>query len=157
MKERKRFSALETSTQIMMATLDQEFHSKAVISPTAESSKTGRFDSEKVLRKVQSEFNVIPHVEGTNFTPTFGHLFGYGATYYSYLFDRAIASEIFQQKFAKDALSRERGEEFKKGVLQWGGGKDSWEMIGGLIGDEEIMRGGKKAMEIVGKWGIKEE
>lgn len=144
--DRKRFSALETTTQIMMAALDQTYHSSIALEDS--------FDSTAVLQQVQRKYNVIPFVEGTTWQTQFGHLFGYGATYYSYLFDRSIAARVFRQKFAQDPLSRESGEEFKKGVLRYGGGKDCWEMIGELMEDETVRRGGTGAMKVIGQWGI---
>ncbi|BGP43384.1 Mitochondrial intermediate peptidase [Rhodotorula kratochvilovae] len=152
LKERSRFSALETSSQIMMAALDQAYHSSSVAD--AASSRFGGFDSTALLAQTQARYHVVLYAEGTAWQTQFGHLFGYGATYYSYLFDRAIAAHVFAEKFAADPLSRERGEELKQGVLRWGGGRDPWEMIGELVGDEVVARGGKGAMEAVGKWGI---
>lgn len=141
---RKRFSALEISTQISMAALDQAYHS----------TLSSDFSSTNTLKRINEEYHVIPSAEGSTWQTQFGHLFGYGATYYSYLFDRAIAAKIFKEKFAKDPLSREKGEDFKKGVLRWGGGKDPWECVGGLVGGEEVSRGGEAAMRVVGRWGI---
>ena len=146
--ERQRFSALETSSQIMMAALDQQYHTSAVLSSS--------FDSTAMLRQAHQDFHVIPHAEGTSWQTQFGHLFGYGATYYSYLFDRAIAARIFGRKFAEDPLSRESGEEFKRGVLTWGGGKEPWEMVCQIVQSEEVARGGRRGMEEVGRWGIED-
>ncbi|GJN93960.1 hypothetical protein Rhopal_007021-T1 [Rhodotorula paludigena] len=145
LKERSRFSALETSSQIMMAALDQSYHSAAV---------GDSLDSTAALAEVQKRYHVIPYAAGTAWQTQFGHLFGYGATYYSYLFDRAIAAHVFAEKFAANPLSRERGEELKQGVLRWGGGRDPWEMIGELVQSDVVARGGRGAMEEVGKWGI---
>ncbi|GAA5862788.1 hypothetical protein JCM3774_001921 [Rhodotorula dairenensis] len=144
--ERSRFSALETSSQIMMAALDQEYHAASV----ADSG----FNSTATLADIQRRYHVIPYAKGTAWQTQFGHLFGYGATYYSYLFDRAIAAHVFASKFSDDPLSRDRGEELKQGVLRWGGGKDPWEMIGGLVRNDVVAKGGPRAMEEVGKWGI---
>lgn len=154
LSERKRFSALETSTQIMMAALDQQYHS--ISSPNSNSNTKVHIDSTELLRKAHENFNVIPHAKGSSWQTSFGHLFGYGATYYSYLFDRSIAAKVFKEKFSMDPLSRESGEEFKDKLLRWGGGKDPWEMVGSVVGGEEVMRGGEKAMETVGEWGIEE-
>ncbi|GAA5895653.1 hypothetical protein JCM5296_003770 [Sporobolomyces johnsonii] len=148
--ERSRFSALETSSQIAMAALDQVYHSSAV--PSSSSS----FDSTALLAATHNRFHVIPHASGTAWQTQFGHLFGYGATYYSYLFDRAIAARVFGSKFAEDPLSRERGDELKRSVLRWGGGREPWEMIGELVGSDVVARGGKEGMEEVGKWGIED-
>ncbi|SCZ94769.1 BZ3500_MvSof-1268-A1-R1_Chr12-1g03646 [Microbotryum saponariae] len=147
--DRSTFSALETTSQIMMAALDQRYHSGIV--------KAG-FSSRDELATVMKRYHVLPPPSDAqaDWHLTFGHLFGYGATYYSYLFDRAIAAKVFGQKFAEDPLNRENGEELKKSVLRWGGGKEPWEMIGELVGEEEVMRGGKRGMVEVGRWGIEE-
>lgn len=138
-------NALETNSQIMMAILDQVYHSP-------EARARAGIDTTEIYQKLQSELGVIPPVPGTAWQTQFGHLYGYGATYYSYLFDRAIAKKVWAGVFADEPLSREGGERFKEEVLRWGGGKDPWEMIGELLKDEELAKGDRRAMEKVGKW-----
>lgn len=142
------FLALDTHTQILMATLDQVYHSPIVNSPG--------FSSTTEFAKLQDSIGVVPSVRGTAWQTQFSHLYGYGATYYSYLFDRAIASKVWRTLFKENPLDREMGERYKREVLQFGGGKDPWEMVGRVIGDEGVMAGDMKAMETVGKWGIDE-
>ncbi|GAA6043212.1 hypothetical protein JCM8097_000329 [Rhodosporidiobolus ruineniae] len=150
--ERGKFAALENSSQVMMAALDQAYHSSSVAD--AASSGGSGLDSTALLAQVQERYHVVPYASGTAWQTQFGHLFGYGATYYSYLFDRAIAARVFGSLFAADPLSREKGEELKRKVLRWGGGRDPWEMVAEVTGCEEVARGGKRAMEEVGRWGI---
>ena len=82
----------------------------------------------------------------------------YGATYYSYLFDRAIAGKIWKEVFngGKDGggVDREAGERYKQEVLKWGGGRSGWACISGVLKDESLQDGGKEAMKEVGKWGV---
>jgi len=84
-------------------------------------------------------------------------LYGYGATYYSYLFDRAIASKIWSQLFSPDPLSRETGEQFKDEILRYGGGKDPWLMVSKLLATPELENGDAEAMREVGQWRIEDE
>lgn len=131
-----------------MALLDQRYH---CLSPGEV------VDSTAVYTALQESVGVIPPVDGTAWQTQFGHLFGYGATYYSYLFDRAIAGKVFATLFA-DPLSRDGGDEFKNKLLKWGGGRDPWEMVGEIVGGDEgeaVAKGDEKAMEIVGGWYIK--
>lgn len=142
-------AALETHGQIVMAMLDHQYHR---LSPGE------AVDSTTVYTALQDGVGVIPAVEGTAWQTQFGHLYGYGATYYSYLFDRAIAGKVFSTLFAADPLSREAGESLKKSLLVWGGGRDPWEMVGEVVGGEEgeaVARGDERAMELVGGWHIK--
>lgn len=144
-------AAVETHGQILMALLDQKYHS-------LRRSDLPNFDSTKVYTELQNEVGVIPPVEGTAWQTQFGHLYGYGATYYSYLFDRAIAGKVWSTLFnhtPEGSLSREGGEVFKEKVLKWGGGKDPWEMVGSVVGGSEgdvVSRGDERAMGQVGGW-----
>ena len=83
----------ETEAQILLAMLDQAYHSSLAASPD--------FDSTKVYHDVYNMHASIPEPAGTAWQGFFGHLFGYGATYYSYLFDRAIAGKIWRDVFQK--------------------------------------------------------
>lgn len=148
--QQKALAALETHGQIVMAVLDQRYHSLST-----RNSDSSTFNSTKIHHDLQNEIGVIPPVEGTAWQTQFGHLYGYGATYYSYLFDRAIAGKIWSTLFNGAEVGRDGGEVFKTKVLKWGGGKDPWEMVGSVIGGKEgdvVAKGDGKAMDAVGHW-----
>lgn len=142
----------ETEAQILLAMLDQAYHSSLPLSPT--------FSSTKVYHDIYNTHASIPEPAGTAWQGFFGHLFGYGATYYSYLFDRAIAgkiwSEVFQKEGSQGSVERQNGEKYKEEVLKWGGGRDGWKCIAGVLGDPALAEGGQGAMKEVGKWGVRE-
>lgn len=142
----------ETEAQILLAMLDQAYHSSAPFSSD--------FDSTKVYHDVYNTHASIPEPAGTAWQGFFGHLFGYGATYYSYLFDRAIAgkiwSEVFQKGGKNGSIERANGEKYKEEVLKWGGGRDGWKCIAGVLGDESLAEGGERAMKEVGRWGVRD-
>jgi len=143
------FRAIEAHNHILLASLDQHYHSDIVLSPS--------FDSTRELKRIQNAQGVLPYVEGTSWQTSFGHLFSYGASYYSYLFDRAIASRLWSQIFRESPLSRENGERFKNQVLRHGGGKNAWEMTADLLGEPSLREGGAHAMREVGKWGMEDD
>ncbi|KAF2277567.1 zincin [Westerdykella ornata] len=146
-----RTKAAETEAQILLAILDQAYHSSLPL----ESS----FDSTKTYHDVFNKYASIPEPQGTAWQGFFGHLFGYGATYYSYLFDTAIAShiwsDVFQKRGPEGSVSRDNGEKYKNEVLRWGGGRDGWKCLAGVLGDARLEDGGEMAMKEVGRWGIK--
>ena len=145
--------AMANESQILMSLVDQAYHSL----PANASS----IDSTAIYHEIYSRYGSLDSgsVE-TSWQGSFGHLFGYGATYYSYLFDRAIARRVWQQVFqsGKDdtAVSRDAGEKFKDAVLRWGGGRDPWVCLEDLLGQGEgvLAEGKEKAMLEVGKWGV---
>ncbi|PWN33584.1 zincin [Meira miltonrushii] len=140
--------SLDTHNQIVLASLDQLYHRQTVQKP--------RDDTTKMMKSLQSQVGILPPTKGTSWQVNFSHLFGYGATYYSYLFDRAIASRIWQKLFMKSPLDREAGEAFKKRVLAHGGGRDPWHMLADVLKDDNLAEGAEssRAMEAVGRWGI---
>ncbi|KAF2685756.1 mitochondrial intermediate peptidase [Lentithecium fluviatile CBS 122367] len=144
----------ETEAQILLAMLDQTYHSSLPLSLD--------FDSTKVYHDVYNTYGSIPEPGGTAWQGFFGHLFGYGATYYSYLFDRAIAGKIWSDVFQRTgkgqggSVDRVHGERYKNEVLRWGGGRDGWKCVAGVLGDARLAEGGEAAMKEVGRWGVKE-
>lgn len=147
---RNQYSELES--QILLCMLDQVYHSAA---PLAKD-----FDSTKLYHDVYNAYASVPEPAGTAWQGFFGHLYGYGATYYSYLFDRALAAKIwndvFQRNGPEGSLDRENGELYKNEVLRWGGGRDGWQCLAGVLGDPTLAEGGERAMQEVGRWGIKQ-
>lgn len=133
----------ETFSQAKMAMLDQELHSSKALTD-------GKLDVVKLYHGVEKDMEVLAD-DQSNWCGRFGHLLGYGASYYSYLFDRAIASKIWQHLFAEDPFNRENGEKFKESVLKWGGSKDPWECVADALDRKELARGDEEAMRFIGK------
>ncbi|MCJ1273437.1 Mitochondrial intermediate peptidase [Puttea exsequens] len=149
LQKRKRGQGLQTETQILYSLLDQAYHSADV---------TSDFDSSKVLFNVYDHYGSLREPRDTFPQGFFGHLVEYGGSYYSYLFDRAIAGKIWRELFRGGneggGIDRAAGEQLKEEVLSWGGGRNGWECISGVLGDERLKNGGKEAMEEVGRWGV---
>ncbi|KAL4070621.1 mitochondrial intermediate peptidase [Scleroderma citrinum] len=139
---------IDTHGSILLSILDQIYHSPAVLEPS--------FNSTASLRILYNSRGLIPHVPGTSFQTQFGHLFGYGATYYSYLFDRVIASHVWRNLFSNDPLHRNLGEKYKTEVLRYGGGRDPWLMLSTLLNKPDLEVGDAAAMREVGRWRIED-
>ena len=148
----KQGQGLQMETQILFSLLDQAYHS------AVPSTMGDRFDSTKVFFDVYDEYGNVREPRETNAQGLFGHLVEYGGTYYSYLFDRAIAGKLWKEVFRSGrdggGIDREAGERYKEEVLKWGGGRDGWACISGVLGDERLRDGGEEAMAEVGRWGV---
>ncbi|KAI8098999.1 uncharacterized protein BX664DRAFT_288849 [Halteromyces radiatus] len=148
LQQRQRFSGIEINNQVLMSMVDQQYHS------TSASSKVSTVET---WHQLQDDVGLFPSVPGTMWPVQFGHLFGYGAGYYSYLFDRTLAQRVWDRCFATDPLDREKGLAFRDQVLKWGGARDPWQCVAGVLGDEDgerIVHGDEEAMRTVGDWGI---
>ncbi|CAO0790864.1 unnamed protein product [Mucor circinelloides] len=149
LKQRKRFSGIEVNSQILMALVDQRYHSSEVDHP--------RFSSVTEWHQLQDQVGLFPSVPGTMWPVQFGHLFGYGSNYYSYLFDRTLARRVWETSFNSNPLDREKGQAFRDNLLKWGGARDPWQCIADVLGGEDgskIVNGDEEAMRTVGDWGI---
>ncbi|KAI2635970.1 peptidase family M3 [Xylaria nigripes] len=154
LKVSNRFEASDRESQIILAMLDQKYHSSTV--------HEDGFDTTKILLDLQREFGLLPaDPPGTRWQGFFGHLFGYGSSYYSYLFDQVLSERVWRVVFSGGqngaALSRENGERLKENLLKWGGGRDPWRCLSDTLQEERLINGDEKAMRLVGTWGIKED
>jgi intermediate peptidase len=149
-RQARRFEASETENQIILAMLDQALHSNM--------ATTSNFDSTQIFHSIQQKFSSAPpDPPGTRWQGFFGHLSGYGSTYYSYLFDRVLAQRVWDVVFSSGkggaALDRKNGERLKDNLLKWGGGRDPWRCLSDVLRDNRLADGGEEAMALVGSWG----
>lgn len=150
LRQARRFEGTDNENQILLAMLDQEYHSRRAASPS--------FSSTDTYCALQLEHGNTPADPPTcRWQGFFGHLFGYGSTYYSYLFDRVLAERVWSEVFAsgrdKAAITRENGEQLKENLLKWGGSREPWRCLADTLRDDRVADGDEKAMALVGSWG----
>ena len=73
-----------TTRQLQLALTDMTYHTSG---PTV--------DTTAVWEKIQNETTPLPYAQGTHPQASFGHLFGYDAGYYSYLWALVYAQDMF--------------------------------------------------------------
>ncbi len=78
-----------------------------------------------VVRELQSKYTPFPYVEGTYFHLSFGHLDGYSAIYYTYMWSLVIAKDLFTVFQSKGLLNPEPAQAYRRAVLEPGGSKDA--------------------------------
>lgn len=141
-KENNLLKFNESYSQIKMSLLDQALHSEIIGSPL--------FNSTHVYHQEELKSQIF--ADGiSNWQARFGHLSGYGASYYSYILDRAIASKVWNSLFEKDPLNRVNGELYKESILKWGGSRDSWECVADALKLPLLKKGDETAMDIIGE------
>ncbi|KAK5990334.1 Mitochondrial intermediate peptidase [Cladobotryum mycophilum] len=127
-KVSKRFEGIDTEHQILLAMVDQAYHSPDVASNS--------FDSTAVFHDIQRHF-----AHGPKDPP--GHA------------GRRVWRVVFRAGEDGAAISRENGERLKENLLKWGGGRDPWTCLADTLQDERLAPGDEKSMALVGSWGIK--
>lgn len=137
----------EMFMQSKMAVLDQVLHGKKA----AEDAMNGTgVDLTKLYHELEGKMQVFADKWST-WHGKFPHLFSYAAVYYSYLFDRMMAEQVWKGLFAKNPWSRAAGQQYREAVLNWGGIRDPWVCLGEALDRDELKKGGKKAMEELAK------
>ncbi|KAJ4268412.1 Mitochondrial intermediate peptidase [Fusarium torreyae] len=150
----KRFEGIDTENQIILAMVDQAYHTP--------SPEIAGLDSTAIFHDIKARFAHVPRdPPNTCWQGFFGHLHSYGSTYYSYLFDRVLAERVWRVVFKSGengaALNRENGERLKENLLKWGGGRDPWTCLADTLQDDRLAPGDDKSMALVGSWGIKDD
>jgi thimet oligopeptidase len=114
-------SVLHVLQQIFYGTLDMTYHDK--YDPEGDQSTTD------VVRQLQSEITLYPFQEGTHFEAGFGHLNGYAAGYYSYLWALVYAEDMFSVFEQNGIMNQELGLKLKQVVLERGSTVDEMEIV----------------------------
>lgn len=94
------------------------------------------FDTTKLLEKLQKRYGMFPYVDDTHFQTNFGHLDGYSAMYYTYMWSRVIAKDLLSPFKANGMLDRDTSMKYRKTVLDPGGTKDADELVEDFLGRE---------------------
>ncbi|MFN8558610.1 MAG: M3 family metallopeptidase [Dehalococcoidia bacterium] len=76
----------------------------------------------------------FPMPEGTYWQAGFGHLFGYDAGYYGYLWSKVFGADMFTRFAAEGPLNPATGVAFRRAVLEPGGSRDGEEMVRAFLG-----------------------
>ncbi len=116
-------SAIATLRQVYFSRLDLAYH-----------TDTGR-GSDEIARELHP-ITGFPFPEGTHFQAGFGHLFGYDAGYYGYLWSRVFGDDMFTRFEAPGASVASVGAEYRRAILEPGGTMDADELIRRFLGRE---------------------
>lgn len=91
-------------------------------------------DLDKLTAKIQATYSPFGYVDGTHFYASFGHLNGYSAIYYTYMWSLVIASDMFSE-FEKQGLRNpDIAQRYRRMVLAPGGSKDAADLVQEFLG-----------------------
>jgi thimet oligopeptidase len=101
-------------------------------------SRAPGFDPEAVLVELQEKFTPFRHEhrEGTHYQLAFGHLEGYSAAYYTYVWSMVIAKDL-ETEFKKNGyLDAATARRYRQAVLEPGGSRPAAELVRKFLGRE---------------------
>ena len=117
-------SGLATLRQIYFARLDLAYHGPGA-----------RKDTDGIARDLHP-ITALPFPEDTHFQAGFGHLFGYDAGYYGYLWSRVYGDDMFT-RFQRAGLDdHDVGLAYRRLILEPGGSRDGDALVRDFLGRE---------------------
>jgi thimet oligopeptidase len=93
-------------------------------------------DTTALSAELQERYTPFRHVDGTYFQESFGHLEGYSAIYYTYMWSLVIAKDLFGVFQREGLLSTAPAQRYRKAILQPGGSKPAHELVRDFLGRE---------------------
>lgn len=116
--------ALDVRTQMFYAAISLDLYNR---DPEG-------LDSDKLVSQLQARYTPFQFVEGTHMQTAFGHLNGYSAIYYTYMWSLVIAKDMFTE-FKKDGLLNPQvATRYRDSVLGASGTKPAAEMVHNFLG-----------------------
>ena len=108
--------------QVWLGTYDMTLHDK--FDPANDVTTTD------VMKELTNDmFPKTPYLDGTHFQAAFGHLNGYGAGYYGYMWSKVYAQDMFSIFEKNGILDKNTGIRYRDIILGSGSSKDELELV----------------------------
>lgn len=82
-------------------------------------------DTTELFKKCYEAMSLFPYIDGVHIEASFGHLMGYSAAYYGYLWSLVYAEDMFSVFKKEGMLNREVGQRYREIVLSAGNDVDA--------------------------------
>ena len=119
-------SGMSNQAQVFLGSLDLAYHT----------APGGEVDSVAVGNEIYERETLYRSTPETYFHAAFGHLIGYQAGYYSYLWSKVFAQDMFGRFKEHGMLNAEAGSYYRNKILAPGGTRDAKELLLDYLGRE---------------------
>jgi thimet oligopeptidase len=117
---------VQTVQQMFYAALSLEFHT----------ADPARLDQLAEMKRLQAKYTPFDYVPGTRFHAGFGHLVGYSAMYYTYMWSLVIAKDMLSAFDRHGLMDLAQTARYRDLVLGAGGTKDAADLVRDFLGRE---------------------
>lgn len=93
-----------------------------------------KVDLDKLMEEIQSTYSPFGYVDDTYFYTSFGHLNGYSAIYYTYMWSLVIAADMHSEFVKKGLRNTKLAKHYRKTVLAPGGSGDAADLVKKFLG-----------------------
>ncbi|HVP62500.1 MAG TPA: M3 family metallopeptidase [Myxococcaceae bacterium] len=115
---------LEVRRQMFLAAVSLHLHDR----------EARGLDSTAVVAESMEKYWTFPYVKGMYIQASFGHLNGYSAVYYTYMWSLVIAKDMFTPFESRGVFDRPTAARYRERVLEQGGGKPAADLVADFLG-----------------------
>ncbi len=119
-------SGLSMEGQVFLGMMDFAYHT----------DPDGEVDTTAVRQEVYAETRLFQPTEGVFSQAAFGHLVGYEAGYYGYLWSLVYASDMFSRFEKEGIMNKDTARRYREKILAQGGAKDALDLVRDFLGRE---------------------
>ncbi len=104
-------------------------------------------NTDELVKLLREKYTPYTYVEGTHFQASFGHLDGYSAIYYTYMWSLVIAKDLFTKFDQKNMMNAGIATKYRTTILDAGGSKPAAVLVKDFLGRDFEFDGWKKWLE----------
>ena len=86
------------------------------------------------LWELYDEYSLVRPLQGTHFHTSFGHLGGYSSAYYTYMWSKVIAKDMFSAFDPENLFAQDVARRYRDTVLVPGGSRDAAVLVADFLG-----------------------
>lgn len=138
LRDARRFGdGMMSNLQIFYSALSLEYHSH----------DPATFNLLDKMLELEAHYSPMPHQQDTYFYANLGHLNGYSAIYYTYMWSKVIAMDLFSE-FEKNGLDdRDTARRYRDLILVPGGTRPAAQMVEDFLGRPYSLDAFAKSLE----------
>jgi thimet oligopeptidase len=105
-------------------------------------------DVDAIADRDMRKYTPFTPLPGTHMYASFGHLAGYSSAYYTYMWDKVIAEDFFEQFDANNLLAGDTPMRYRRTVLEPGGSVSANDLVKNFLGRPQSMEPLKRWMAV---------
>lgn len=90
----------------------------------------------EIVEQLQNDITPFKHIPDTHMEASFGHLIGYGAGYYGYLWSKVYARDIYSLFEENGIMDQTTARRYRVIILEKGGTEDAFDLISQFLDRE---------------------
>lgn len=91
-------------------------------------------NTDDLVRGIMDKYYPLTLLDDTHMQCNFGHLYGYSATYYTYMWSQVIASDLFSEFEKGGIMNTDISMRLRETILEPGGAKPAEELVRDFLG-----------------------